>query len=76
MRFRVGSGGALSLSSWKMKIYVSPVSGWQSGVLGFDSLHPLQSSSLNTNNLQQRKLRLGEFPERFLKDFPRIPGQT
>ena len=25
-----------------MKIYVSPVSGWQSGVLGFDSLHPLQ----------------------------------
>lgn len=27
-----------------MKIYVSPVSGWQSGVLGFDSLHPLQSN--------------------------------
>ena len=24
-----------------MKIYVSPMVGWQGGVLGFDSLHPL-----------------------------------
>jgi hypothetical protein len=43
---------------------------------GFESLRSLQSPSLIINHLQQRKLPFGVFPERFLKDFPLIPGRS
>jgi len=45
-----------------MSSYVSPSSGWRFGVLGFDSLHPLQFAKLNSKHIRRNRCVHRGFP--------------